>query len=82
MCDCVRKEGEVIPVHNCPKNYEGRSSKYMEADRALELFKEIYKKYNNKLYIEEFVSDDDSSTRKTLRCTTEDGGGNLPKDMT
>ena len=44
ICDCVRKEGGVIHVHNCPTKYEGRSSESMEADGALKLLKEIYKK--------------------------------------
>lgn len=80
MGDLVRIEGEAIPVHDCPKNYEGKSSKSMEADGALRLFNDIFKKYKNKVYIKEFVSDDDSSTRKTLRCKIEDGG-DLPDNM-
>lgn len=53
----------------------------MEADRELRMFQAVYKKYSNKVYMEEFVSEDDLSIRKMLRCKTDNGTGDLPEDM-
>ena len=48
-------------------NYEGKSSKAMEADGTLRMALAIYLRYKGEVYISEFVSDDDASTRKILK---------------
>lgn len=67
--------------HNCSMNYEGKTSKAMEADCALRMALEIYTRYKGKVCISEFVSDDDESTRKILTNKNEEGKGGLPVDM-
>ena len=54
----------------------------MEADAALFMFQYIYDKYGNKVYIKEFVSDDDSSTHNILSHPTVHKHGELSMDMT
>ena len=80
-CDMERENGERVPDHICPKNYGGKSSKSMEADAALNMFKHLYETYDNKVYIEQFISDDDSSTRNLLCHPTEHKNGALSLDM-
>ena len=53
----------------------------MEADAALYMFKHLHETYDNKLYVEKFISDDDSSTRNLLCHPMEHKNGALPLDM-
>ena len=53
------------PEHECPKNWEG-SSGSMECNAALEMFMEIHEQYKGLVYFDNFLSDDDSTTRATL----------------
>ena len=39
----------------------------MEASCALDLVKELFTKFNKKLYVEKIISDDDSSMRAKLK---------------
>ena len=59
-------------------NYHG-SSKGMEADAALSLVLKLDKDdSNSKLYVENFVTDDDSSIRAVLAHPSPNGKGRLP----
>ena len=59
-------------------NYHA-SSKGMEADAAfLSLVMKLDKDYDSKLYIENFVTDDDSSIRALLSHPTTNPKGRLP----
>ena len=87
---CQAAEGKGIsPIdHECPKNHEG-SSKSMEADGALHLVKELDKRGKDdcgvsKLFVEAFVTDDDSSIRAILshdKSKKKNGKGKLPEHI-
>ena len=77
VCDAKRKG--PVPEHECPKNWEG-SSGAMESQGALELWQEIYDKYDGRVYFEHFLSDDDSTTRAILSKTKDNKKGCLPDD--
>ena len=42
----------------------------MESDAAVEMCVRLYSNYNNRVYIDKLVSDDDASTRKRLNKKT------------
>ena len=68
------------PEHECPRNYQG-SSKAMEAHGALSLVKKLDQATNSKLYVEAFVTDDDTSIRSLLsydKSPLGTGKGKLP----
>ena len=65
VCSKAEAKGKVPKVHECPKNYSG-SSKAMEADGALSLVKELDELSDSKLFVEAFVTDDDSSIRALI----------------
>ena len=67
--------------HICPMNYSGKSSKSMEPDGAVKLVTDIHYKYNKRTYVNKFVSDDDSSTRKILTHEEGNNKGELPPSM-
>ena len=78
---CSRGEGcRYTSTRLSQRNYQG-SSKAMEAHGALLLIKKLDKATNSKLYVEAFVTDDDTSIRlllshdKSPLCT---GKGKLP----
>ena len=80
VCSCAEEKGVEPPDHDCPRNYHG-SSKAMEADGALSLVKELDTKSKSKLYVESFVTDDDTSIRAMLSHYNNDSGkrkGKLP----
>ena len=79
-CAIKREEGEEAPPHLCPLNHEG-SSKSMEADSALIVVKEIFRKNNKKIFIKGIVGDDDSSTKAILKHKTNHPKGKLPPDI-
>ena len=62
-------------------NYEGKISKAMQADGVPRMALETHAQYKGKVYISEFVSYDDASTRKILTNKIEEGKGGLPVDM-
>ena len=64
-CSSAETRGVETPEHDCPRNYKG-SSKGMEAHGALSLVKKLDKSSNSKLYVEAFVTDDDTSIRSLL----------------
>ena len=73
--------GEKSPDHICPKNYEG-SSKVMEADAVLHLYKSMFYNSNKQLTLKAIVADDDLVIRSLLRYTsTVNKGGKLPKKI-
>jgi hypothetical protein len=49
----------------CPKNYEG-SLKGMEASGAAKIVSKLFANVNDKCYVANLVTDDDSSVRKLL----------------
>ena len=55
----AEENGEEPSDHVCPKNYDD-SSKAMEVDVALHLYKELYHNSNKNLYRKAIVVDDDS----------------------
>ena len=67
------------PEHECPKNWEG-SSGSMECNAALEMFMEIHEQYKGLVCFENFLSDDDSTTRATLSLTSVNTKGKLPEE--
>ena len=66
VCSSAEENDEEPSDHVCQKNYDG-SSKAMETDTALHLYKELYQNLNNKLYLKSIVADDDSSTASLLK---------------
>ena len=56
----ARENGKEPPEHVCPQTYEG-SSKAMEEDAALTLYKDIYNKSVKKIHLKVVVADNDSS---------------------
>ena len=77
LCSSAETKEEEPGEHECPKNYMG-SSKAMEADGALSLVKNLDLETNSKVFIESFVTDDDSSIRAILRHPSKRGKGKLP----
>jgi hypothetical protein len=57
------RQGQQHEDSLCPKNYDG-SSKGMEAEGAARIARRLFENYE--VFIEEYVSDDDSSCRKIL----------------
>jgi hypothetical protein len=52
----------------------------MESDAVVAMCVAIHKQFDGKVYISNFISDDDASTRKLL--TNSDGNPHLPSDFT
>ena len=72
MCaKCIEGEGKnkQPKPHTCPRNYSG-SSKGMEADAALAVYKELFESSNKTTAIGHIIADDDSSMRSMLRHPT------------
>ena len=63
-----------------PQNYDG-SSKAIEADVALKLYKDIYSKYDKKIHLKGVVADHDSSMRALLKHICNKSNGRLPEGM-
>jgi len=80
LCSISNENGEEPPEHVCPQNYEG-SSKAMEADAALTLYKDIYNKSGKRIHLQAVVADDDSSMRALLKHRCNNPKGRLPEDM-
>ena len=66
VCNSAEENGEEPPDHVCPKNYDW-SSKAVEIDAALHLYKELYQSFNQNLYLTAIVAGDDSSMRSLLK---------------
>ena len=66
VCSSAEENDEEPSDHVCQKNYDG-SSKAMETDTALHLYKELYQNLNNKLCLKSIVADDDSSMASLLK---------------
>ena len=64
-CSIAESNGEEPPVHVYSRNYYG-SSKGMEIDAALHLYKRIFIDNNKKDVLKAIVADDDSSVRVLL----------------
>ena len=65
-CHHAERLNKQADTHDCPKNYEA-SSKAMEADAALTLYKSIFDNSDGSVAIAFIVADDDSSMRAKLR---------------
>ena len=50
-CLYQKMKGKIIKKHDCSMNYEGKSSKAMEADGALRIALEIHARYKGKVFI-------------------------------
>ena len=74
------ENGVEPPQHIYPHNYEG-SSKVMEVDAALHLYKELHESSNKCLYLKVIAADDDSSMRALIKHTTTNPKGRLPQEM-
>jgi hypothetical protein len=74
---CMRSSrcGVEPPVHSCVVNHFG-SSGAMESTLALKLTKQIFEDSKHRVYLEEIVTDDDSTLRSHLQ--NEHKGGKLP----
>ena len=62
---CDLDTPELKPIHDCSKNWFG-SSESMECNGALDILNKIWQQYNKLVFLENFLSDDDSTTRATL----------------
>ena len=67
-CSKAENIGEESPNHIYPKNYEG-SSKAMETDAVLHLYKSIVYNRNKQLTLKAIVADNESTMRALLRHT-------------
>lgn len=70
ICSCAKVHAENPPDHVYPKNYKG-SSKAIETDVALRLYKNVYACTNKCLFIKAIVVDDGFSLSALLKyqCT-------------
>ena len=83
MCrvfNLAEENGEEPPDHVCPKNYNS-SSKAMEVDTDMHLYKEKYNSSKKRLYLNVVVADDESSMRALLRHRSLNPKWKLPEDM-
>ena len=80
VCSSAEKNGEEPSDHVYPKNYDG-SSRAIETDAALHLYKELYQKSNKNLYLKAIVADDDTSMRLLLKHTSVYQKGRLLEDI-
>ena len=69
ICEVAAKNKKSPPIHDCRRNWDG-SSKAMEADVAVELFKNL--KDNNSL-VKNIIMDDDTTTIHHLRSEISHG---------
>ena len=65
-CFHAKRTNKKAKAHRCPKNYDA-SSKAMEADAALQLYKSLYDNSQGTIALQSIVADDDSSMRAKLR---------------
>ena len=65
QCSKAEENGEEPPKYICPRNYNS-SSKAMETDVALHLYKEIFETSNNILHLKANIVDGYSSMRVLL----------------
>ena len=68
-CSKTQQIGEELPDHIYPKNYEG-SSKAIEVDAALHLYRGIFKNSSKQLNMSAIVADETSTIRALLRYTS------------
>ena len=61
----ILKKIGIKAEHYCPKNFEGNSGA-MEPQGAFDMFKYIRNSFEGRVYFQEFLSDDDATTRATL----------------
>ena len=80
MCSTAETKDKESGEHNCPKNYVGLS-RGMETDGALSLMLKFNEITKSKIFIEAFVSDDDSSLRAIMRHHNPKGKGMLPSHI-
>ena len=66
-CSKAESIGEEPPDHICPKNYEG-SSKAMEIDAALHLYKSTFYNSNKQLTLKAIVTDDERNASAYEHC--------------
>lgn len=78
VCESLHEDQN--PDHECSKNWHG-SSGSMECYGALDLRNEIYGQYN-KVFFENFLSNNDSATRATISLKENNPKGQLPDDCT
>ena len=77
----VKNIGEDPPDYIYPKNYEG-SSKAMEVDAVLHLYKTMYYNSDGQLTLAAIVADDDSTMRSLLRrMSSENKKGRLSTEI-
>ena len=75
-CSIAESNGEEPPIHIYPRNYDG-SSKGMEVDAALHLYKTLYNGNDKNFVSKAIVADDDSSMRVLLRHPDNNPKGNF-----
>ena len=80
VCSSVQENDEEPSDDVCPKNYDG-SSKAMEVNAALHLYKDLYQNSNKKLYLKAIVADGDYSMRSLLKHKSVYTKGRLTEDM-
>ena len=80
QCTIAESNGEEPHSHVCPRNYNG-SSKGMESDAALHLYKRLLQDNDKKVVLKAIVADDDSSMRALLRHPHNNPKGKLPLEM-
>ena len=80
ICPMVEENGEELSKHVYPKNYED-SSKSIEADAALHLYKIVYDGSNKNTYMRAILADNDSSMRSLRKGKIQRIQRKLPPDM-
>ena len=79
-CSRSKRLGTSPVSHFCTINHEG-SSGSMEAKPALSLTTELFDKSKARLYLNEIVSDDDSTMRALLKHQSNNDKGRLPRNI-
>ena len=74
-CSCLNASAQPYADHNCTVNWEG-SSGAMESALALTLVLAIHEKYNGLVYVEQIITDDNSTMQSHLKNVK--NGGKLP----
>jgi len=76
-CTKAESKGKVAQPHTCPRNYF-QSPKSMESDGAVYMVSDVFNQYKEKVVVNHFLGDDDSTTRSLLKIPTPGKKGKLP----
>ena len=80
VCSRAQQNGDEQSEHFCSKHYEG-SSKVMETDTVLHLYKRLYNTSNKMLTLKVIVTDDNSTMRAVILQGCNKKKGKLPSDI-